>query len=209
MQISLLGTGRPTGAIMVNKGGRRFVDESIYRNGAAEWTGQANNLGYFIFDSKTTSSSDAQADTIAELAEKIGVDPAVLEDTVAFWNESCALGYDREFKAVYNNNHKHDPTDTTVPENRKLRPIDTPPFFAAKRDHARLTANYTMGGLRVNTKAQVLDVYGNVLPRLYAAGVAASTTVGEMYFGSGAAIASSFIFGRIAGKNAAAETVWG
>ena len=63
------------------------------------------------------------------------------------------------------------------------------------------------GGLRINTKAQVINVFGEVIPRLYAAGF----TAGGLYWGDisgGGQISAGVCFGRIAGQNAAAETSW-
>jgi fumarate reductase flavoprotein subunit len=87
-------------------------------------------------------------------------------------------------------------------------PIKTPPFHAVKRDTSNFTATITMGGLRINAKAQVIDVFGKVIPRLYAAGRTSGGNMGEMYPGSGSSIGSALTFGRIAGKNAAAEFHW-
>ena len=84
--------------------------------------------------------------------------------------------------------------------------IETPPF------HARVvpppTAFLVHGGLRIDPKAQVIDVHDKVIPRLYAAGRTTGGGLGDIYPGSGAAICEVFVFGRIAGENAAAEAPW-
>jgi succinate dehydrogenase/fumarate reductase flavoprotein subunit len=200
MDRTLLGTSIPAGAILVNRGGRRFVDESLYQGGAKEWTGQSNSLAFAIFDEeirKTTSlTTTIQAPTVGELAQKIGMDPTVLEDTVNFYNRSVDLGKDLEFGRV-RRRHGDPPAS--------LLPVKTPPFHAVRRDSNNFTATITMGGLRTNTKAQVIDVYGKLIPRLYAAGMTSGGLLGEMYPGSGSAIAQALTFGRIAGQNVATE----
>jgi len=65
-----------------------------------------------------------------------------------------------------------------------------------------------MGGLKINTKAQVIDVYGAPIPRLYAAPFAAAGSYPKTSPGSGHHHAHSVCFGRIAGQNAAAEGSW-
>ena len=64
------------------------------------------------------------------------------------------------------------------------------------------------GGLRINNEAQVIDVFGNVIPRLYAAGCVTGGTIGQYYAGCGGYVAFAVCFGRIGGKNAAAEKAW-
>jgi len=86
-----------------------------------------------------------------------------------------------------------------------LEPLETPPFYAST-----VTPWYAnaVDGLKINTKGQVLDVFDRVIPRLYAAGRDALCR-GMMYPGCGTSVATNcVIFGRIAGKNAAAEKPW-
>ena len=64
------------------------------------------------------------------------------------------------------------------------------------------------GGLRINPKAQVMDVFGNPIPRLYAGGDAIGGILAFKYPGSGSAIAYAVCLGRIGGKNAAALAPW-
>jgi hypothetical protein len=64
------------------------------------------------------------------------------------------------------------------------------------------------GGLRINTKAQVIDVYGKVIPRLYAGGIVAAGLVAYKYPTCGTCNAIGVCFGRIGGTNAAAEEPW-
>jgi len=139
-----------------------------------------------------------KADSIRELATKIGRDPDVLEDTVNKWNESCAAGKDLEFDTG-------DPN--RVPYDRPkelLNPLADGPFYAVELFAACLN---TQGGMWRDTEAQVLDKEHNPIPRLYAAGengglwnhlYQCMSNVGSDCFGCG----------RIAGQNAAAEEPW-
>ena len=124
-------------------------------------------------------------DTVAELANKMGMDAAVLEKTISTYNQNAESGKDLEF-------------------NRKkaLVPLKTPPFYAFKI-HLGMVCH--CGGLSINPKAQVLDTFDEVIPRLYAAGRDSIGIFGGRYPGSGGALSDLVTFGRIAGKNAAAE----
>ncbi|MPN56428.1 Fumarate reductase flavoprotein subunit [bioreactor metagenome] len=77
--------------------------------------------------------------------------------------------------------------------------IETAPFYACP---AKPAVHHTMGGLQINTNAQVLSTSGNPIPGLYAAG----EVTGGIHAGNrlgGNAIADIFVFGRTAGENAA------
>jgi 3-oxo-5alpha-steroid 4-dehydrogenase len=189
----------PRGSIMVSRGGRRFASETAYRSPAEVAGGYWTSPVLAIFDediaaeaevSETIASEAKMVDapTIGELAIKKGVDPTVLEDTLNEYNEYVNLGEDLEFGRS------------------GMVPIKTPPFYAAECKVS--TTSVSHGGLNTNTKSQVIDVFGKVKPRLYAAGRAACGVFGVMYPASGTSIADAFVFGRIAGQNAAAEQPW-
>lgn len=128
-----------------------------------------------------------EADTLAELAAKIGVPAEAFEATVARYNEVGRQGVDLDFGKS--------------PE--MLTAIDTPPFYASKNALALLVV---LGGLKVNPKLQVLDAAGQVIPGLYASG----NVVGGMFANDypvivpGLSHSRALTFGRIAGQNAAA-----
>lgn len=126
-----------------------------------------------------------KGDTIGELARNIGIDPGALEKTIATYNGNVEKGKDPDF-------------------NRKkgLGPVKTPPFYAFKIHVGTVCHD---GGLKINTKAQVLDAFGTVIPRLYAAGRDSVGFFGGRYPGSGGAITDLLAFGRIAGRTVAAE----
>jgi len=129
-----------------------------------------------------------KADTVAELARQIKIDPAILEKTMADYNQNAEAKKDPEY-------------------NRKkgLAPVRTAPYYAF---NVKIGMVAHQGGLSINPKAQVLNTYSEVIPRLYAAGRDAIGLFGGRYPASGNAIADCVAFGRIAGKIAAAEKPW-
>ena len=128
-----------------------------------------------------------KADTIEDLADQINHDPAVLQDTINKWNYSCELGEDIEY-------------------GRKLmlNPLVTAPFYAVELSPAMLN---TQGGPRRNTKAQIIRPDGSPIPRLYSSGELGSI-YSYLYQGTGN-IGECFAFGRIAARNAVADSPWG
>ncbi len=194
-------------AILVNKLGRRFVDEfSFYDWKNTALLHQPDSIAYSVFDDATRTAGAGmivggfsatlddevaagtvfKADTIAGLASQIGVPAAALEATTAKWNEDAAAGVDTEWGRTAG-----------------MGPIATAPFYAFAT-YSTMFDN--SGGLKINTDAQVVNTWGNVIPRLYAAGQVSGGVVGEHYPGSGTALNALVTFGRIAGAKAAAET---
>ncbi len=128
-----------------------------------------------------------QANSIADLAKKIGVDPTELEASIARWNELCAKGEDKDFGR---------PAGT-------MMAIKTPPFIAGE---LWPVVSNTQGGPVHNARQQVLDPSGRPIPRLYAAGELGSS-FGYLYL-SGGNIAECFVTGHVAGREAAALAPW-
>ena len=126
------------------------------------------------------------ADTIEELAEKIGVPADNLVATVDRYNELCDKGVDEDFgKMTY-----------------RMSKIDEPPFYAARFAQQ---GSHTMDGLVINEDMQVLDEDLNVVPGLYAAGDNSGCYLGVTYLGNAAGNAAgrTVTFGRHAGRHAA------
>ena len=189
--------------IFVNKEGNRFVDEVARRDvmtaalmeqtDAQMWTilcGHDYPTGDEINNFNETPNDlikegrAFKADTLEELAKLIGVDAKNLQASVDGFN-----------KAV--KGEEQDPFGRTLFKD----PIDTPPYYAALRVP---TAHHTMGGIKINKEAQVIDTKGNVIKGLYAAGEVTGGIHGANRLG-GNALADILVFGRIAGKNAAAK----
>ncbi|MBI2858557.1 MAG: FAD-binding protein [Chloroflexi bacterium] len=127
------------------------------------------------------------AGTIRELAAQIGLRPEVLQETVSRYNICCAGGYDPEFGRYQ----------------ETLSAIVTPPFYAITVQPCLIN---TQGGPKRNERAQVLDVHQKPIKRLYSAGELGSIW-GILYPGAGN-VTECLTFGRIAGRNAAAELPW-
>lgn len=186
--------------IFVNKDGNRFVDEGERRDVLTKaLLEQPDQFMWTIVDSHTYPTGDTKnnfdetidelvkegrafkGETLEELAEQIGVNPDNLVKAVEEFNKAVDTG--------------NDPFGRTLFEHK----IDTPPFYAAKRTP---TVHHTMGGIQINTNAEVLDKEGNVIPGLYAAGEVTGGIHGANRLG-GNALADVMTFGKIAGKNAA------
>jgi succinate dehydrogenase/fumarate reductase flavoprotein subunit len=127
------------------------------------------------------------ADTIEELADKMGVKQESLVQTVEEYNGMCAQGYDELFEK----------------EHKYMQPIAKGPFYACRYFPS---AYGTLGGLKINHKAEVLDENDEAIPGLYAAGVDACTIYGDCYpfILPGNTMGFCLNIGRIAGENAAA-----
>ena len=120
--------------------------------------------------------------TLEELATAIGVKPNNLTKTFAQYNEDAKAGAD------------------AFGRKEGLEPLETGPFYAQRILSWNLGS---CGGLKINTKCQVIDVNGAPIPHLYAAGMAAGGFIGPYYPGSGTAVLITVVTGRIAGENAA------
>jgi fumarate reductase flavoprotein subunit len=129
-----------------------------------------------------------KADTLDDLAQKIGVPADAFKATVARYNELAKKGKDDDFGKS--------------PEMMTL--IDTAPFYAAYNPTMLLVV---LGGLKVNAKLQALDADGKVIPGLYASGNTAGGFFANDYpvIVPGLSHSRAWTFGRIAGQNAAAE----
>lgn len=187
----------PANYIMVNKEGKRFVNEFAERDVLAKAVIDNGGLIYQIADDKiketayntTQESLDAQVkagtlfrdDTLEGLAKQIGMDPDVLVDTIKKYNSYVDQGSDPDF-------HK----------NVLGLKCEVAPFYATPRKPA---IHHTMGGLVIDTKAHVLDKNGDEIPGLYSAG----ENAGGIHAGNrlgGNSLADIFTFGRIAANTA-------
>lgn len=183
--------------IIVDANGHRIVAEDEYNAFVGKATIQAPTSDcYLLIEKSYTEDVDlshrfgdpmGEVATIEEAAQLTGVNADVLKSTVDFYNASAAAGEDREFgKAA-----------------KYLTALEKAPFVVY---YAGSETLYTAscGGLKIDTDAHVIDLEGNVIPGLYAAGRNAGTIYG-WYMGSGSSMADVLTFGRIAGQNVAAE----
>ena len=204
--------------------GRRFVNEAlnyhdfsrVFANIEPGTSDYANIPAYLVVDSRYVSRypvaghpvfSDAarapdwmaRADTLAELAEIIGVDAAGLEETVAAFNPAAERGEDPEFGRGSSEQDRHlgDPTNEPNP---CLAPLAQAPFYAVQLHPGVLG---TAGGLRADLDGRVLDWDGEPLPGLYAAGNCSATVFRDAYPGGGATIGSAITRAYAAGQHIA------
>jgi succinate dehydrogenase/fumarate reductase flavoprotein subunit len=126
------------------------------------------------------------ADCLAGLAALLGLDPTTLTATVDRWNRCVAAGRDPDFGRTL-----------------MLAPIAGPPFYAVALSPSMLN---TQGGPRRNEKGQIVRPDGTPIKRLYSAGELGSI-YSYLYQGTGN-IGECLAFGRVSGRNAAAETPW-
>jgi len=137
----------------------------------------------------------AKADTIAELARKIDVDPAGLQDTVNRMNEFARTGVDLDLhrgESAYDRYYG----DQRVTPNPCLGPVAKPPFYAVRLDPGDFG---TQGGMVINADAQVLHEDGHVIEGLYATGNCAAPTL-PCYPGPGSTLGPAMTFAYQAAK---------
>ena len=183
-------TVRGEGAILVNNAGKRFVNELDTRKKVSNAIiAQPTGHAYLILDQKVFQRVKAlgfyqsvglveQADTLAELADQINVDPHQLDETVTEWNAAVENQKDAQFG-----------------RHTGMRTLDAAPFYAI---HVAPAVHYTMGGIHIDKETRVLDENGNVIPGLFAAGEVAGGLHGNNRVG-GNSIAETIVFGRQAG----------
>lgn len=191
--------------IVVNKHAQRFYDEGedFWPKRYAIWgrlvAQQPEQVGYSIIDAKAQGRfmppvfPGETANTIAELAEKIGLDAKALEKTVADYNAAVVPGqFDH---SVLDNCHTE---GLTPAKTHWAQRLDTPPFTAYP---LRPGITFTYLGVRVNDQAQVL--FDGYSPNCFAAGeIMAGNVLGQGYV-AGVGMTIGTVFGRLAGEQAA------
>ena len=192
--------------IMVNRQAQRFYDEGedFWPKRYAIWgrlvAKQAGQIGFSITDAKAVGRfmppvfTGARANTLAELAQQLGLDAMALEQTVQQFNAACRVGtFDH---AVLDDCHTE---GLTPAKTHWALPIDTPPYFGYA---LKPGVTFTYLGTRVNERAQV-HFGGQPSANLLAAGeVMAGNVLGQGYT-AGVGMTIGTVFGRIAGKEAA------
>lgn len=185
---------RGEGAILVNREGKRFVSEletrDVVSKAELEQTGKS---AFLVFDQEVREKLGAingyvrkgftvEGATVEELAGKIGVDAKGLVETMAKYNGYVKAGEDKDFGK------------TALP-----RELVKAPFYAIEVSPA---VHHTMGGVRINTNAEVLTADGKVIPGLFAAGEITGGVHGANRIG-GNAVTDITVYGKTAGENAA------
>lgn len=143
--------------------------------------------------------SYAEADTIPELARKIGIDPAVLSETVERFNGFARSGVDGDFgrgNSAYDRYY----SDPRVRPNPNLGPLEKAPFDAVEIVIGDLG---TKGGVVTDEFARAVREDGSVIEGLYAAGNCSASVMGHTYPGPGSTLGPATVFGLIAARHIA------
>ncbi|MCC5979168.1 MAG: FAD-dependent tricarballylate dehydrogenase TcuA [Salinarimonas sp.] len=195
-------------SIVVNRDGERFYDEGedVWPKRYAIWgrlvAAQPDQVGYSIIDAKSIDLfmpsvfPPIVADTLEGLAQKLGISGDRLAQTVARFNAACKPGdfHPTEKDGLTTNGLE-------PPKTNWARPIDTPPYHGYS---LRPGVTFTYLGLKVSADAQVQTTRGP-LANVWAAGeIMAGSILGQGYL-AGFGMTIGTVFGRIAGREAAAH----
>ncbi len=191
----------PSDFILVDRSGRRFVEEDAERLDITEALLSAGGRCWAVFDAQGESRLDPvsrkalyqawvadeawQAESPQALARLTGLSAPGLENTLRHYNRE-AWG-----------------RATPAGKCRRIgcSPIDRAPFWAIE---VGLTVHYTAGGLAIDAEARCLDADDRPIPRLYAAGEVTGSVHGENRLG-GNGLADALTFGRLAGAACASR----
>ncbi|MDX9745818.1 MAG: flavocytochrome c [Syntrophales bacterium] len=193
--------GPAAGMIYVDPAGRRFVNELAGADTCSRAqirTAGDNKMTYALFNQAMISRMGTndevekgleagrfvRGESLAELAKYLQMSPVILEETVSNHNGYLRSGRDPEWEKS--------PLEQMIPLARE-------PYYMLPQWPA---VHHTLGGLRINIRAQVIDVWGKPIPRLYAAGEVTGGIHGEKRL-AGNSIPECLVFGRIAGTSAA------
>ena len=195
--------------IVVNKHAQRFYDEGedIWPKRYAIWgrlvAAQPDQIAYILFDAPSLKLfmpslfPPIEAASIGELAGKLGLDPASLEATVAGFNAAVRPG-------TFDDKVLDDcrTEGITPPKSHWARRLETSPFYAYP---VRPGITFTYLGTRVNGQARMIMADGRPSANMFAAGeIMAGNVLGRGY-AAGIGMTIGSVFGRIAGREAAAN----
>jgi len=190
----------PFGVMVDPATGKRFVSELADRKTRADailktghyCVGIADQEGVQYvakLDKMLSRGIVKKFNTLEDLASAFKINFQGLKETIRRYNIFVTHGNDEDFQKPFREGAK---------------PIVKAPFYAM---HLWPKVHHCMGGIQINTKAQVIGLNHKPIIGLYAAGEVTGGVHGACRLGS-CAIADCLVFGRIAGKNAAAEKSW-
>lgn len=210
------------GSITVGADGRRFVNEALNYHDASRVFGATDaarlapkgDPAWLVFDRQYLDSYPVagstpgrpadwmvEAETIADLAEAIEVDPAGLVDQVATFNADAETGIDTEFGRGGTPEDRF-LGDASVTPNPCLRPLNVGPFYAVP---VHCGALGTSGGLTTDEHGRVVDFSGTPIGGLYAAGNVSASVFHGAYPGGGATLGSAVVRAFVAGRHIAGD----
>jgi 3-oxosteroid 1-dehydrogenase len=195
-------------SIVVNRHGKRFISEAHFNIGEAidvrNPDGSPVQLPcYLVGDHRFMQTSlpfrwyasyepdwVKKADTLDELAAKLGLPATELKQSVARWNELCAKGHDDDF-------HRGEAAWERKKDGGQVRlmPIDKAPYIGMSVNRSIIG---TKGGARTNEFGQVLREDGSIITGLYAAGLAMANPIGTRAVGAGTTLGPNLTWGYIA-----------
>lgn len=212
------------GSLFVNAEGRRFMNEAEpYLDAGRSMLGQGPC--WLIFDGRyrhrypcgPVAPGYAQpdkrlprrlredyftrAEDLRSLADRIGLDPDLLQATVLAYNEEAQGGKDSHFGRGESASDRYY-GDPKVHPNPCLRALEQGPFYALPIFPGDLG---TKGGLATDLGARVLNVAGQAIPGLYSAGNNSASVMGPTYPGAGGTIGPALTFGFLAAESAAED----
>ncbi|MEI6859495.1 MAG: flavocytochrome c [Shewanella sp.] len=185
---------RGNGAILVNREGKRFVNEITTRDkAAAAILKQTGKTAFLIFDDSVRKSLKKiekyiglgivpSADSLVKLGKLESINGKALTETVARYNSLVTSGKDTDFERP------------NLP-----RALNEGNYYAIEVTPG---VHHTMGGVKIDTKAEILDAKKQVIPGLYGAGEVTGGVHGANRLG-GNAISDIITFGKLAGEEAA------
>lgn len=213
-------------SIIVNRHGKRFINEASNYNhlGRAMFGfdpvefAHTNIPAWLVFDQEYLDSYGfnpafpwvrvdpesllTSASTLTELAEKLGIDPRGLVETVERFNGFVARGDDEDFARGRTTFDRFNGDRTREGALATLGPIERAPFHAVPIVPGALG---TKGGPRTDEDGRVLSFEGEPIRGLYAAGNAMASATGAVYGGAGGTLGPALTFGHLAGRAAAAD----
>lgn len=213
------------GCIMVDQGGRRFCNEaaSYHVTGGimAQGAGAGTAPAWIVFDARyrgkyalgplfpgppkmddwlkpSMKAILKKSDTVAGLAQQIGVPAAALEATITRFNGMAKAGKDDDFHRGESLVDRYY-SDASVKPNPSLAPLARAPYYAVPLFACDIGTN---GGILTDERGCALGENGVVVPGLYAAGNCSASVMGKSYPAAGATLGSGMTFGYLAARHA-------
>ena len=186
------------GAVYVNNKGKRFVSELERRDVVAQAelaTGDKNTWCVFNPQVYKSLTDKAEIESFVKSGRlKTGKTIEDLANAMEVPAEALVQSIDKHNKAIIEKKDNEFGKPTTA----SMQPMTEGPYYAVAQWPS---VHHCQGGVRINEKAQVIDIHGKVIPNLFAAGEFVGGVHGNNRLG-GNAIADCIVFGRVAARNA-------